>query len=203
MRVTASEWLVTGVLSPLMGSLLSQHPELAIELVADPHHVNLSRREADLAIRPRSFDKESTIQRSVGKVAFGLYASRAYLRARGVPRPGYGEGHVLIAMTEDVGDVARAWLGTAMPGATLAVRTNGRDAMRALALAGVGLACLARVVGDPIPGLELVATDPAPPVPTLWMGMHRDARSTPRVRAVARHLAGGLGAMREALCPVE
>jgi DNA-binding transcriptional LysR family regulator len=108
---------------------------------------------------------------------------------------------VLIAMTDDVGDVARDWLEAVLPAATRAVRTNGRDAMLALAAAGVGLACLARVVGDRIPALQRVTTSPSPPTPTLWMGVHRDARTTPRVRVVASYLVERLRALEPQLCP--
>jgi len=44
--------------------------------------------------------------------------------------------------------VARAWLQSILPGAVVAARTNGRDPMLALATAGVGLACLARIAGE-------------------------------------------------------
>jgi len=200
-RVTASEWLVTNVLADVVGSLGPNHPELRIELVADQRHLNLARREADLALRPRPFEHDAIVQRATAKLAFGLYASRAYLVDRGTPTAHGGADHVLIAMTEDAGDVARAWLASVLPLARQGVRTNGRDAMTALAVAGAGLACLARIVGDAIPCLERVEVTPAPPTPTLWMGMHRDARDTPRVAAVATHVAAQLKAKQAELCP--
>ncbi|MCC6524470.1 MAG: LysR family transcriptional regulator [Polyangiaceae bacterium] len=202
-RVTASEWLVTGVLSPLIGPLLARHLELAVDLVADHRHLNLARREADLALRPRRFEHDAIVQRATAKIGFALYAARPYLSERGAPTSGDGRGHVLIAMTDDVGDVARDWLKAALPAAKVAVRTNGRDAMLALAAEGVGLACLARAVGDHIPALQRVAISPAPPTPTLWMGVHRDARTTPRVRVVASYLTERLRALEPQLCPAD
>jgi DNA-binding transcriptional LysR family regulator len=106
-------------------------------------------------------------------------------------------------MTDDAGDVARTWLERVLPGATIAVKTNGRDAMVSLAKSGVGLACLARIVGDEAPALERIATSPPAPTRTLWMGMHRDAHRTPRVRAVASYLADRLRALRPILCPAD
>ena len=203
MRVTASEWLITSVLSPQLGPLLARHPDLVIELVADQRHVNLSRREADLAIRPRRFEHDAVVQRATAKLGFGLYATRRYLSEHDAPTSGDGRGHVLIAMADDVGDVVRTWLESTLPAAKRAVRTNGRDAMVSLAAAGVGLACLARIVGDEAPALQRVPTLPAPPTPTLWMGVHRDTHSTPRVRTVASYLAERLRALQPLLCPPE
>jgi DNA-binding transcriptional LysR family regulator len=86
-----------------------------------------------------------------------------------------------------------------LPNSARSVRTNGRDAMLSLVKAGVGIACLARVVGDELPGLERVPLTPPPPAPTLWLGMPRDLRSTPRVRTVADLIVEKLGArLREA-----
>lgn len=192
-RITASEWLCTSLVSPLLSDLLVRYPQLEIELVADPRHLNLARREADLALRPRRFEHEAIAQRAIANLEFGLYAAPRYLAAHGIPRTGDGHGHVVIAMLDGVGDVVRDWLATSLPRASRSVRTNGRDAMVTLAASGVGLACLARAVGDPIAALQRVELDTAPPAPMLWLGMHRDARTTPRIRAVATYVAARLG----------
>lgn len=200
-RVTASEWLVTSVLSRMAAPLLAENVELTLELLADARHVNLARREADIALRPRRFEHDSIFQRATAKLGFGVYASRSYLADHGAPNAGDGRGHTLVAMHADTGDVARAWLAQTLPSARRAVVTNGRDAMVALAAAGAGLACLARVVGDAAPELERVTTLPEAPTRTLWLGVHRDARDTPRVRAIASYLARELRALEPQLCP--
>ena len=200
-RVTASEWLVTRVLPPLLAALMNRNPELEVELIADQRHLNLARREADIALRPRRFEHESILQRATAKLGFALYATRSYLNEHGTPAPGDGRGHVLIGMMDGTGDVARTWLDTIVPHAKRTLRTNGRDAMLGLACAGVGLACLARIVGDSEPSLARIETTVAPPTPTLWLGMHREARDTPRVRSVASHLAARLRALQPQLCP--
>ena len=199
-RVTASEWLVTNVLSGLLAPCLAEHPQLSVELVAESRHVNLARREADLALRPRRFDHDAVVQRATGKLAFALYASREYLSQYGRPAHGEGRGHRIIAMSEETGDVAREWLQSILPGASVAARTNGRDPMLALATAGVGLACLARIAGDRAPGLRRIVM-PSEPTPTLWLGMHREARSAERVRVVAAHLTRGIHALTSELNP--
>jgi DNA-binding transcriptional LysR family regulator len=201
-RITASEWLVTHVLSRLTRSLMTDHPELSLELIADARHVNLTRREADMALRPRRFDQASIVQRATCRLGFAVYASVSYLSERGVPDVGHGRCHVLIGMSDDVGDVARAWLGQTLPEAKPSVKTNGRDAMVTLAESGVGLACLPRIVGDASPSLRRLESLPPPPTPTLWLGLHRDSRQTPRVRAVASYLAQSLRALEAKLCPV-
>jgi len=191
-RITASEWLCTSVVSPLLSDLLACYPQLEIELIADTRHLNLARREADLALRPRRFEHQAIVERAIACVEFGLYAAPRYLATHRIPRSGDGRGHVVISMLHGVGDVVREWLATSLPRANHAVRTNGRDAMVTLATSGVGLACLARVVGDQVPALQRIELETAPPAPMLWLGMHRDARATPRIRAVATHITSRL-----------
>lgn len=200
-RITASEWLVTSVLSPLVGPLLAENPQLRLELLSNPKHVNLARREADIALRPRRFEQQSIVQRAVGKLAFAVYAAHAYVRRQGAPTYGGGQGHVLISMSDDTGDAAREWLEAALPHAERSLKTNGRDAMLALVQSGVGLACLARVTGDAVPELQRLTLVPEAPTPTLWLGSHRDARATPRIRVVSRYLADRLQALSPRLCP--
>jgi DNA-binding transcriptional LysR family regulator len=200
-RVTGSEWLITGVLAPLVGPLLTQNPRLGLELISEPRHLNLARREADIAIRPRRFEQAGIVQRAVGKLGFALYAGHGYAQLYGTPSYGDGRGHRLIVMSDGIGDAVREWLEQALPHATRGLKTNGRDAMLALARSGAGLACLARVVGDAVPELQRVALEHGAPTPTLWLGTHRDSRETPRVRAVAAHLTERLRSLGQRLCP--
>lgn len=199
-RITASEWMMTGVVAPLVASLLQQHAALTLELVVDTRHLNLARREADIALRPRRFEHQAVVQRSTCRLGFALYAAPDYLAELGVPKAGDGRGHRLIVMSDDVGDVARDWLRATLPYASVSAKSNGRDAMLALATAGAGLACLARVVGDARPDLTRLPLVGGP-TPTLWMGVHRDAHGTPRVRAVTTHLAAELKRRQGQLCP--
>lgn len=199
--ITGSEWLVNGVLAPIVGSLLARHPDLRVALLADTRHLNLARREADIALRPRRFEQAGVVQRVTGKLAFALYATHAYLATRGLPGYGGGAGHTLISMSDETGDVARDWLAAALPEAVPSMKTNGRDAMLALARSGAGVACLARIVGDRVPELQRIPLSPAPPTPQLWLGFHRDSRESPRVKAVVAHLVERLRALGPSLCP--
>jgi DNA-binding transcriptional LysR family regulator len=200
-RITASEWLVVRVLGPLLPVFVDRYPALTIDLVADARHLDLSRREADIALRPREFEQTAVYQRTVARLGFGLYASDAYLARHGAPRfEAKCAGHVVIAMTDDTGDVARPWLASIAGAARFAVRTNGREAMATMVMAGVGLACLPRVVGDAL-GLRALATPSPPPDRTLWLGVHRDARTIPRVRAATEFLVEELRRRQPALRP--
>src|SRR5262249_46117842 len=119
--------------------------------------------------------------------------SGEYLQRYGHPDFARGcAGHVLLAMDEDVPTADGPWLREVAAGARIGARTNGREALAAMAAAGLGLACLPRMVGDRTPGLAVLL----PPVPAperrLWLGVHRDVRKLARVRAAMDHVAAVL-----------
>jgi DNA-binding transcriptional LysR family regulator len=200
LTITASEWLIARILGPGLRLLLERHRNLRIDLVASARWANLARGDADIALRPAAFQQQAVFQRELARIAFGLYGSGEYLRRHGRPDFARGcPGQVLLVMDEDVPTADDAWLRRFAPEGQVGVRTNGREALAAMASAGIGLACLPRLVGDRTSGLVLLS----PPVPIpergLWLGVHRDVRKLARVRAVIEHLTALLRRAQPAL----
>jgi DNA-binding transcriptional LysR family regulator len=189
--ITASEWVIRSVLGPALGPLLSQHPKLSLDLVAEAKHLSLVKREADIALRPSRFSHQDVLARAVAVIEFGLYASDAYLARHGRPDFGGGApGHRFIAMTAGAGNVVeRDWLPPMAASGRVTVRSNGREPMATMAAAGIGIACLPRFLGAATPGLRSLATPTPAPRRQLWLGIHRAARATPRIRVTVDFLA--------------
>jgi DNA-binding transcriptional LysR family regulator len=203
-RITASEWMIATVVGPRLAPLMARHPALSVDLVAEARHLNLFRREADIAIRPSKFQQVEIFQRAVAVIQFGLYASDDYLARLGKPDfSTKGEGHTLVAADAGMGTtiVDITWLPPLLGNARVAARTNGRLGMASLAAAGIGIACLPRSLGDATSGLRLLRTSQAGPRRQLWMGVHRAARAVERVKAVTNFLADGFAHLREVLDP--
>ena len=201
--ITASEWMIRSVLGPLVAPFVAAHPALELELFAEARHLSLLRRECDLAIRPSPFEQAEVVQRKLGTLGFALYASDAYLSRHGAPDFGRQcEGHTLIAMSASLTRIPDvAWLPQIASRARVVVRTNGREPMATLAAAGVGITCLPRVVGDATLGLRVLRAPVPAPERTLWLGVHRDARSVPRVRACIQFLSEDMRRLQTALNP--
>ena len=200
LTITASEWLVARVVGPGLGGLLRAHPGLRVDLVASARWANLARGEADIALRPAAFEQQAVFQREVARIGYGLYASRDYLRTHG--RPDFAQrcqGHALLTMDEDVPTADGPWLREVGGEATVVARTNGREGLAAMAAAGLGIACLPRLVGDGVAALERLAPPVTPPERRLWLGVHRDVRNLARVRAAVTYLGSLLRGLEPAL----
>jgi len=201
--ITASEWLLASVLGPALEPFSAEHPELELELLADARHLNLGRREAELALRPSRFTEAAVVSRQVATISFGLYASAGYLAKYGAPDFARGAaGHRLIAMSRALTEIPDPpWLGKVASNARVVARANGRLPMVTLAESGVGMACLPHFLGNLAAGLHALSTPESGPERKLWLGVHRDARSVPRISATIEFLARAFARLRPALCP--
>ena len=201
--VTSLAWFGDDILAPLLARFSGRHKLVTIDLINDPRRFNLSRREADVALRIGSFHQEYLIERKVGDVSYGLYASADYLDRHGRPKFLNGcAGHRVTSLVESPEKVIHMeWLKAIAPRAHPILRTNGIQSHIATAEAGEAMAVLPRVVADR--RSLLVRIEPPLPEPcnTVKLGVHPDMRDTPRIRALIDFLAAELKARSRELNP--
>lgn len=190
LRITSSDWFGHRVIAPHLAGFLSRHPGVSIELLTDTRWYSLDRREADLAFRFVPFDSPDVVQRRLMHIEFGLYASSAYLKKYGMPRPGAGQDHRLVTMDNAFHQMADVrWLIEHLPGARFVAQSNSREVQCMLCGDGAGLAVLPRMLADEQRQLRRVESLGAPPEREVWFGYHRDLRDMPRLRAFVEHVA--------------
>ena len=179
---TVPEFFAVKVLVPALPRLRAAHPGLTIEMRVGHGFLNLARGEADIALRNRRPEHNSLVSRRVGTVAIGLYASRGYAEARGLPRGDDYAGHDLVLFDESLaGMPGAAWLEARIAGARIAMRSNEILPLLAAARAGAGIACLPAIAAFGEPDLVPVA----PGIigrPDIFLITHRDLRRRARVR---------------------
>lgn len=188
--LTSLAWFGDDVLAPLLARFCVRHPEVTIDLVNDPRRFNLSRREADIAVRIGDFDKGDLVERKVAEVSYGLYASESYLTRHG--RPDFGKkgmGHHVVTLSPSPTKVVHMeWLKALLPRASVLLRTNGVQSHLAAAEAGVAIAALPRVTGDNRPDIVRLKASLPEPSQAVKIGVHADLRDTPRIRMLIDYL---------------
>jgi DNA-binding transcriptional LysR family regulator len=189
-RIAASEVVSAYVLPAILARLRREEPAIEVEIVASNQVENLLRRDADIAVRMVAPTQQDVIARKVADLPLTACAAKSYLERRGRPqRPEDLLAHDLIGFDRAMDLInGFAALGFAVDRHAFALRTDNQivfwEAVRAGH--GVGFAQLQLVERDPLveailPGLAL------PPLPT-WLAMHRDVRTSARVRRVADFL---------------
>lgn len=201
--LTSLAWFGDDVLAPLLARFCIRHPDVIIDLINDPRRFNLSRREADVAVRVGNFDQGDLVERKVADVSYGLYASETYVGRHGQPdfaRKG-ADQHVVSLNPSPIKVVPIEWLKAMLPRAAIVLRTNGVQSHVAALEAGEAMAALPRVIGDRRPGLVRFATPIPEPSQSVKIGVHADLRDTPRIRSVIDFLVQELKLMAPELNP--
>jgi DNA-binding transcriptional LysR family regulator len=74
-------WLI-----PRLGEFTALYPEIRIQLIVNDEELDLSMREADVAIRTRKPTQPDLIQRKLFAMGFHAYCSPEYIKRFGTPR---------------------------------------------------------------------------------------------------------------------
>jgi DNA-binding transcriptional LysR family regulator len=207
-RVSVAPGMADTFIAPALARLRQRHPKIAIELDASTAPRDLTRHEADIALRsvaPRGSELVVT------KIATARWIAAA--------APSFLEGCGKLASWSDVPwitwdrDLASfgpaAWLKKHAPKADVALRTSHFSSQLAAVQAGLGVA----LVAEPyLEGRGLVPVRYSPalaesaaawPNDDLWLVGHRALRDVPRISVVwnffaeeMRRVAGGAGRPR-------
>jgi DNA-binding transcriptional LysR family regulator len=86
LKVSTSPGIGVHWLTPRLGEFVDLYPEVRITLITSDEELDLSMREADVAIRLRQPTQPDLIQRKLFAVHFHAYASPDYLKRFGTPR---------------------------------------------------------------------------------------------------------------------
>jgi DNA-binding transcriptional LysR family regulator len=201
-RVTCSTTMADRLAkSSLIRDFHGHYAGLRVEFVITDKYLDLSKGEADIAIRTGEPDDDSLIGRKIAEVPWAVYATRSYVERHGRPeRPEDINDHLVVAFDGEIANYAAArWLRSVAPQARIAARSDNWPAFVATVKTGVGLGPLPTHHGDREAELvRLIDTEPGV-VSGFWLLMHPDMRHTPRVRVFFDHVVAELTRFRTLL----
>ncbi len=193
-RVAMSSELAAYVVAPSVSELQRRHPRLRLEILVSNELADLTRREADVALRSvRPTRGDLVAQRLGGIGRLAAVARRDYIEGLAP-----GERVRWLAFVPELGHLPDARLFDRLVGQPPDVASNDMVALVECLRAGAGAMLLpASTLAHPelaeVPGYE--ATEIDSPV---WLVCHRALRDVPRVRVVwewmQELLRGALGA---------
>jgi DNA-binding transcriptional LysR family regulator len=203
LRITASDMVLLHLLTDVLVGFRRAYPEITIDVVVSNALLNLSKRDADVAIRATYHPPETLSGKRVARIAWAVYGAKAYGAqsrpqqfdlASDVPRHDW----VGFADQSAVGRAAK-WLKDRGGEDRVVYKVNTMLGLAEAVAGGIGLALLPSYVGDTVPGLARLT----PTLPDLdgelWLLTHPDLRNTARVRAFLDFCAAEMTKRRQVL----
>ena len=193
-RVTVPPGLADAFIAPLLARFHQRFPRVSVEIDASIGYADLTRREADLALR-------GSIPRSGDLIAVKLVSTRALPMTSAAYAAELGKlkrwsDARWITWTTDLGQIPTArWVTEHVPGGVPVLRTSHFASQIAGAAAGLGVALVSepfRHVRPLVPISISRALQPdweKLPAEDLWLVGHRALRTVPRIAAVWDFLA--------------
>ena len=191
-RVTCTDPFIATILLRGLARLCEAHPGIELDLDADAKNLDLSKREADVAVRallPTATPPEHLIGRRLVPITLCNYVGTAHAAAldpeRGV-RPSRWLGSNLSKVLEEL--VA----SSSYPELPVWGTFETMEVMVEAARVGLGIVMLPTYVGDPDPGLTRLPRPDLRHGADFWLLSHRDLRDNARLRAARESIATAL-----------
>ena len=187
--------------TPLLDAFHARYPGLRVELVMSDQYLDLSKGEADIAIRVGTSPDETLVGRKIAETRWAVYGSRSYVERHGRPqRTEDIERHFVAAMDGALTNYRAArWLRSIAPHATIAARCDNWPGLLLAVKSGAGLAPMPVADGDR-DGELMRVTDEIPELTSEhYLLAHRDLHRTPRVRAFFEFVADEIETFRAML----
>lgn len=181
-RVAVVPALAALVVVPALPALRAAYPDITIELAPSTALVDLTLREADIAIRTVRPEKGELVLQQLASVRLGVYRSPKLSIKRSAKLgdlPWLAYDRTLDHIPES------RWLAGHVPGARVVMRSTELGTLLAAAQAGIGVLLVADAMAEQAGGLVRVPV-PVPPMPeaALWLVAHAALRPVARVAVV-------------------
>jgi DNA-binding transcriptional LysR family regulator len=182
LRVTTNDSLVAHLLTPIFGAFAKAYPDIVLDIVIDNRALNLSKRDADVAIRATSEPPETLVGRRIASICWAIYGKAP------LPEPAPSTVADLadrpwIGFGDAIGNIGPArWVSRNLPQAKTVYRLNTVLGMSQAVEAGLGIGLLPCFIGERAASIARVLPEAMEFETSLWLLTHPDLRNAARVR---------------------
>jgi DNA-binding transcriptional LysR family regulator len=193
LRVTTNDTLMVHLMTPVFESFLRVCPDIRLDVVISNASLNLSKRDADVAIRASLSPPETLVGRKVCAIAWAIYgraqfAGRDMVDALSGRWVGFGDNLAHIQPSR--------WMEREVALERVVMRINTVLGVAEAIEAGIGFAPLPCFIGDQISSLARLAEPIEELSAPLWLLTHPDLKQSARVRVFMDHAWDALAKRR-------
>ncbi len=188
LRITTTDTLLFGWLLPSLQEFRILYPEIKLELVVSNAVFSLSKREADIAVRPTEKPDGNLLGRKIGTISQAVYMAKKLINT--VDKYEAVDSFDWIGPDESMSyPVFDRWLEEEGLVERCRIRVNTVYGMLSAAKAGLGLVVLPCYLGENDKQLIRVSKEISSMAVDLWILTHPDLRKTERIRVFLDHVA--------------
>lgn len=196
LRVTTTDTLFSHLLAPIFAGFREQYPGITLDIIIESRALNLSRRDADVAIRASSDPPETLIGRRIAPIVWGPYAHKD--QVIDAERPLYDMEARWIGFGDPISTSnAGRWFMGRVPQNRIVLSASSVAAMGQAVEAGIGLGFLPCFMADQSPLLKRIGPLAPSIASHLWLLTHADLRGSVRTRAFLDYIGNELSRRRK------
>ena len=185
-RVTAPEGISTQIAPRLLAEFCRVNPGISIDMMGGSSALDLSRREADVAIRATPKPPDTSLGRKVCDFRFAVYSSPQYLE-QNKDKPTQEQNWCLLEGTVDW-LIPLVWKKKAHGERQVIFSSSMSQAVINATAEGMGFTLMPCYLGDTNDRLVRVGDPLEALTIELWVLTHPDLRHTARVKALLAYL---------------
>ncbi|MBT8414800.1 MAG: LysR family transcriptional regulator [Boseongicola sp.] len=190
-RVTCPEVFAEVMAPGIMARFLAGHPDIQVDVSPGASAVDMSRREAEIAVRATRQPPETSFGKRLCDFRFAVYGTAAYMEKAGERAL---EDYEFCLIEGSMGWlIPSIWETKSQAERQTVFQCRASRAVVNAALEGIGLAALPCYVGDVDERLVRVTDTLAHLDMGLWVLTHPDLRNTARIRVMMAHLYDEIG----------
>jgi len=199
LRVTTNDTALIYLMTDVFAGFRRAYPEISLDVVVANQALNLSKRDADVAIRATDRPPETLIGRRMASIAWAVFAASDRARENFDPASD-GRDVDWIGFGDNLANLKAArWLKEHAAPARIVYRINTVLGLAEATAAGIGFSLLPCFIGSSTPGLSRLTSPVADIGDGLWLLTHADLRATARVRAFMDFAGGEIAKRRRQL----
>ncbi len=189
-RLTTTDTLLHTIVGRPLAEFHQKYPDIVMDVSVTNSILSLTRRDADVAIRPAQSKPEPLVGDHVGDIQFAVYAAPSYVRGRGCLTLA---GLDWISPGDTLADTTPGrWLRRAVPRARIVMKTDSMLALGCAAQRGLGAAMLPTYLGDELDGIERVDVAYDKFSNGLWIVTHADLANAARIHTFMTFMSEAL-----------
>jgi DNA-binding transcriptional LysR family regulator len=193
LRITINDTMMAHLMTPVFSSFLKACPDVRLDIVVTNAALNLSKRDADIAIRATAAPPENLVGRRVATAAWAVYGPLRFRNRDLVDL--FSERWV--GLGDNLSHIVPSkWLAEHVAPERVVMRINTVLGLAEAIESEVGLGLLPCFIGDTLTNLVALSEPLGDLGSSLWLLTHPDLRQSARVRAFMDHAWDALSKRR-------